>query len=139
MFHSDNLLKKNSFPLSHRPTLLRKVSRGEYLFNRALFAAVMSICALASARARDCAIFSDNWDLETLKEPSSEIFYEAAKQTIPEDLSTARGLDSLRAYALLALTDIQHGQIRVMHQHLGLYHSLVAMDSLHDEANGLMK
>lgn len=95
----------------------------------------MAACALASARVRDGAIYSDSWDLATLREPSSEVFYEASKNAIPDELSIARGLDYLRAYALLALVDIQYGQIRAMHHHLGLYHSLVAMDGLHDEAN----
>lgn len=37
--------------------------------------------------------------------------------------------------ALLALYGIQVGKIDIMHQYLGLYHSLVSMDSLHDEKN----
>lgn len=59
----------------------------------------------------------------------------AAKDTIPKDLSKARGLDYMRACALLAIACIQNGEIRVMHHYLGLYHALVAMDGLHDEAN----
>ena len=41
----------------------------------------------------------------------------------------------MRTCALLALFGIQVGKIEIMHQYLGLYHSLVAMDGLHDEKN----
>ena len=46
-----------------------------------------------------------------------------------------QGLDWLRTCGLLALYGIQAGKINIMHQYLGLYHSLVAMDGLHDEKN----
>ena len=95
----------------------------------------MSICALASARARDGALFSDRWSASTLNDPPSETFYAAATEQIPCDLSTARSFDYMRACALLAITSIQYGQIRKLHQYLGIYHALVAMDGLHDETN----
>jgi hypothetical protein len=45
------------------------------------------------------------------------------------------GLDWLRTCGLLALYGIQVGKINIMHQYLGIYHSIVAMDGLHDEKN----
>lgn len=95
----------------------------------------MAVCAIASARARDGALFPGRWDLEHFKNPTSESFFAAAKETIPQDLSGMRGLDWMRTCALMALYGIQVGRIEIMHQYLGLYHSLVAMDSLHDEKN----
>lgn len=95
----------------------------------------MSICALASARAKDGALFSEKWDLDTLREPSSEVFFDAARETIPKDLTTARSFNYMRACASLAITAIQYGQVRVMHQYIGLYHAFVAMDGLNDESN----
>ena len=44
-------------------------------------------------------------------------------------------LNTLRAHAILALAAIQDGKIRDMHEHLGRYHTIVAMERLHDEAN----
>lgn len=41
----------------------------------------------------------------------------------------------MRACAILAITNIQCGQIRLFHQNLAWYHAIVAMDGLHDEAN----
>jgi hypothetical protein len=95
----------------------------------------MAICAIASARARDGALFPGRWDPEHFKNPTSESFFAAAKETIPQDLSGMRGLDWMRTCALMALYGIQVGRIEFMHQYLGLYHSLVAMDNLHDEKN----
>ena len=95
----------------------------------------MSICALASARARDGALNTARWNTRALIEPPSEAFYEAAKASIPKDLTAARGLDYMRACALLSIMSIQYGQIKAMHHYLGLYHTLVAMDGIHDEEN----
>lgn len=95
----------------------------------------MGVCALASARARDGAVFSNHFDPDLLNEVDSETFFDAAKEQIPVNLVTARDHNCMRACALLAITSIQYGHIRLMHHHLGMYHALVAMDGLHDEAN----
>jgi hypothetical protein len=95
----------------------------------------MAICALSSARARDGALFPGRWGAEHFKNPSSESFFAAVRETIPQDLTVMRGLDWMRTCALLALYGIQVGKIEIMHQYLGLYHSLVAMDNLYDEKN----
>jgi hypothetical protein len=130
-----NLVDLHRFPLFHRQTLLRKVATRDYLSDRALYAAIMSMCALASARARDGALFPGRWIPSYFRQPSSESFYAAARDAIPRDLSAMRGLDWMRTCALLALVGIQVGKVEIMHQYLGLYHSLVAMDGLHDEKN----
>lgn len=124
-----------SFPLFHRPTFLRSVSRGEFCTDRFLFAAVMAVCALASARARDGSLFSGRWNLAQLRDPPSETFYDAARDSIPINLITARDHNCMRACGILAITNIQCGQIRLFHQNLARYHAIVAMDGLHDEAN----
>lgn len=95
----------------------------------------MAACALASARARDGAIISSRWKHANLKTPTSQMFHDAARAALPIDLITAQQHDCLRAQALLAITALQNGQIRTMHQQLGRYHALVAMDGLHDEVN----
>jgi len=95
----------------------------------------MSICALASARARDGALFPGRWDITRFQDPSSEVFFTAAKEALPQDLSAMRGLDWMRTCVLMALYGIQVGKIDIMHQYFGMYHTLVNMDSLHDEKN----
>jgi hypothetical protein len=121
------------FPLFHRATLLRKVAERGYLKSKGLFAAVMSICALASARARDGALSPGRWDPAYFSQPTAETFYAAAKGVIPQDLASSRGLDYMRSCAMLALFGVQLGKVEIMHQYLGLYHTLVALDGLHDE------
>lgn len=54
------------FPFFHQPTTLKKVARGEFQSDRPFFTAIMAMCAIASARARDGAIFSGHWDLKVL-------------------------------------------------------------------------
>ena len=123
------------FPFFHRPTLLRRISTREYLSEKAFFAATMSICALASARARDGALYLSKWNQDYFREPASEDFLAAAIAALPSDWSTMKELDWMRTCAVLALLGIQVGNISMMHQYLGMYHSLMAMNGLHDEKN----
>lgn len=95
----------------------------------------MAICALASARARDGALLPGQWEPGHFQDPPSEDFFTAVKEAMPQDLSAMRGLDWMRTCALMALYGIQVGKMDIMHQYLGMYHSLVSMDSLHDEKN----
>ena len=121
------------FPFFHRPSFVRAISRGQHLKDRNLFAATLAVCALVSARIRDGAVTNPKWDISTLQETSSEVFYvKAAKQAV---LGKVSDLNLMRANAILALAAIQNGNIRDMHLHLGRYHTLVAMDGLHDESN----
>ena len=103
--------------------------------NRPLFASVMAVCALASARIRDGALFSNPQRLANLQSPSSEDFGTAAKGALPDDLGAVQEFDYLRAYALLAILSIQHSQHRAMQQYLGIYHVLVCINYFHDEAH----
>lgn len=94
----------------------------------------MAMCALVSRRVRDGAVSNPQWDLPSLQAVDTSTFMahataELASQKPVSDLNT------LRAHAILAITSIQTGNIKDMHFHLGLYHTLVAMDMLHDESN----
>jgi hypothetical protein len=115
--------------------MLARLENRDYLTDHSFFADIMSICALASARVRDGAVFPGRRDIIRLQEPAPEIFFVAAKEAIPGDLSKMRGLDWMRTCAMLAIYGIQVGKIDIMHQYLGMYHTLVSMDSLHDEKN----
>lgn len=123
------------FPIFHIPTMIRRTANRDYLTDDAFFADVMAVCALSSERVRDGALFPGRWEPEYFQTPPPELFFAAAKDAIPQDLTAMQGLDWLRACGLLALYGIQAGKINIMHQYLGLYHSLVAMDGLHDEKN----
>lgn len=93
----------------------------------------MAMCALASARARDGGLYSNQRSPSQLSHPPPEVFSAAAKESIPPNLAAARGIDFMRACAILSVAAIQNGQIREMHQYLGMYHTLSIMEGLHDE------
>jgi hypothetical protein len=95
----------------------------------------MAVCALASARARDGALFSGRYDASLFKEPPSEAFFAAARDVIPKDLTQGKTFDYLRACGVLAITGIQYGDIDVMQQYLGYVHTFVNMRRLYDENN----
>ncbi|GAB1200347.1 hypothetical protein APSETT444_009717 [Aspergillus pseudonomiae] len=93
----------------------------------------MAMCSLASARARDGALYSNRRSPSQLSHPPPEVFWTAAAESIPRNLAAARGIEYMRACAILSITAIQNGQIREMHKYLGHYHTLSIMEGLHDE------
>lgn len=123
------------FPFFHRPTLRRRISRGEHMTDRSFFSSVMALCALSSARARDGALYSRTWDLQSLSSPTSEDYFRAAEDSIPHGAALTQDFDYMRATSLLAITSIQYGKSQLMSYHLSVYHSFVAVGGLHDEAN----
>jgi len=123
------------FPYFHRATLLRRVSRGEYATDRALFSSVLAMCALSSARVRDGALYTGKWDANALQSPSSEELFEAAKEAIPHDATLSQNFDYARAYALLAICCIQYGDTPRMNYYIGLYQGFISVGGLQDESN----
>lgn len=123
------------FPFFHRPSLLRRVSRCEYWSDRPLYASVMAMCALTSARIRDGALYSKNWTFEALQEPSSETFFEAARKAMPDSAPLTHTFDFgyTRACALLALVSIQYGKSNQMNYWSGMYHTYISVGRFHDE------
>ncbi|KAJ4211699.1 hypothetical protein NW759_012301 [Fusarium solani] len=122
------------FPFFHEPSFIRRIARAEYASKSTLFAVTMALCALVSSRVRDGSVTNPKWDLEPLRALDPEAFYARARQQLL-DLTAESDINILRAHAILAIAAIQNGRIRDMHQHLGTYHTLVAMDGLHDESN----
>ncbi|KAK0264163.1 hypothetical protein B0A54_12693 [Friedmanniomyces endolithicus] len=120
------------FPLFHVPSLREKLHQRLHLTDRGFFASVMAACALAAARVRDGAT-CDYRHLTESPEKALEIFFAAATDAIGKDFSKAHGLGSMRACGLLAVTAIEYGQIRTMHEYLGKYMTLRAMQQCHDE------
>ncbi|TAQ90244.1 hypothetical protein B7494_g1415 [Chlorociboria aeruginascens] len=123
------------FPIFHRPSFMRRITSREYLSDHACFAEVMSMCALASARARDGALLPGRWAPGHFDDPLPEKFYRAASSVVPSNLNSMKGLDWMRTCSLLALYGIQVGRVEIMHKFLGLYLSLVAADNFQDEKN----
>lgn len=110
--------------------------RGEYQTDPRMFAVTMAMAALSSARVRDGAVFSKKWNLPTLADPASEMFFAEAEHSLRERREhTSVELEYLQTAALLAITAIQHGKRRLMYTYLGLYHSFIDMDGAHDEVN----
>lgn len=134
-FDNDPNSNYSRFPLFHIPSLRRRLASKDYLTDHSFFADIMAICTLASARARDGALLPGQWEPDHFQQPPPEELFAVVKEVMPHELGSMRGLDWMRTCALMALFGIQVGKIEIMHQYLGIYHSLVAMDSLHDEKN----
>ncbi|KAL2822406.1 hypothetical protein BJX63DRAFT_121160 [Aspergillus granulosus] len=121
------------FPLFHWPSFMRALENLDYLKDEGLFASTMAMCALASARARDGALYSNRWNSQQLANPPSEVFWSAAKESVPRDLAAAKGTEYMRTCAILSIASIQNGQIQDMQKYLGTYHTIAVMDGLYDE------
>lgn len=122
------------FPFFHQPSFTRRISRADYLSDRSLFADTMAICSLVSSRVRDGAVSNPTWDLSSILAISPDSFYVQAETQL-RHLEGKSDIDTLRAHAIMSIASIQNGKPKEMHLHLGTYHTLVAMDGLHDEAN----
>jgi hypothetical protein len=124
------------FPFFHQPSFTRKISRAEYNTNKPLFATTMAVCALVSGRVRDGSVMNPRWDVQALqRETLPDTFYIEAKRQLLEDGCENADFNILRGHAIMAITAIQNGKIRDMHHHVGIYHTLMAMDGLQDEGN----
>ncbi|KAH7303206.1 fungal-specific transcription factor domain-containing protein [Stachybotrys elegans] len=124
------------FPLFHQPSFIRRISRAEYTTSKSIFATTMAVCALVRSRVRDGSVTNPHWDLQSLQEVPPDAFYRAAEAQLEHgNTPQAPNLDILRAHAILAITSIQNGRVRDMQQHMGMYHTLVAIEGLHDESN----
>ena len=121
------------FPLFHGPELWSRIKKREHLTNRSFFASIMGACALASARARDGAVDGGHGFDRNGREAQAEIYFSAAQDAIFKDLHKAQGVGYMKACGLLALTAIQFGQISMLHQYLGHFCTLSAMQQFHDE------
>ncbi|EHK23792.1 uncharacterized protein TRIVIDRAFT_133587, partial [Trichoderma virens Gv29-8] len=124
------------FPFFHQPSFTRKISRAEYNTNQSLFATTMAVCALVGGRVRDGSVMNPRWDVQALqRETLPDTFYAEAKRQLLDNGVESSDFNILRGHAIMAITAIQNGKIRDMHHHLGIYHTLMAMDGLHDEVN----
>jgi hypothetical protein len=119
----------------HFPTLKAKIQLQIYKTDRAFFTCLMAVCALSLARVRDGAVANlpSNVSLP-LAEARPEAFHAAAEAAFPSRLVDAQEFDYLRASGVLAILAIQNGETKLMHQHLGNYLTLVALEGLYDEA-----
>ncbi|KAL2209424.1 hypothetical protein CC79DRAFT_676228 [Sarocladium strictum] len=122
------------FPFFHRPSWMYRISRAQYTTDKELYATTMAVCALVSSRVRDGSVTNPKWDVGRLRQPKPEVFYAEARKQLAS-LDTCTSLNVLRARAILAIAAIQNGDMREMRWQLGMYHSLVAADGLHDEVN----
>lgn len=122
------------FPFFHQPSFTRRISRAAYMNDKPLFAVTMAICSLVGTRVRDGAVCNPEWDLSAIRAISPHDFYVQANAQLGH-FEADTNIDTLRAHAILAIASIQNGKIKDMHLHLGTYHTLVAMDALHDESN----
>lgn len=95
----------------------------------------MSACAIAAGRVEDGSVLTSTSSRPSKPEVKPKIFFAAAEESLPHDITKATSLDALRAYPLLALAAIQGRKIEVMHKYIGQYFAILSIRRWHDEEN----
>lgn len=115
--------------------MIQRVMNGDYMTDPSFFACTMTLCALASARAADGALFPGRWNSQMLRMPPANFFLGAAKSVMARELCSLKGLNWLRTCGLIALYGVQINNVTIINGYLGMYYSLVSIDNLHHEEN----
>jgi hypothetical protein len=115
--------------------LLDRINRKVYLKDRNFFATIMSACAIAAGRVEDGSVPATTAGQLNHPEVKPSIFFAAAEESLPQDITKVTSLDVLRTYPLLALAAIQGRKIEVMHKYIGQYFAILTIRRWHDEGN----
>lgn len=122
------------FPFFHKGSLMRRVVQGHHRTDAPFAAAIAALCGLVSARVRDGALYKPRRDSSPATQAiSSQAFFKASEEMLPKSASLTQHLGYMQACVLLALTSIQYGHSTSTQYYLNLYHTFVAVGSLHDE------
>lgn len=93
----------------------------------------MALCALSSCHIKNGAILGAR-DPVLASFEESAVYLEDAQSAIPHAIQDQDIFDYLQAISTLVLVAIQIGDASLLHQYLGLYHTLTAKHALHDES-----
>jgi hypothetical protein len=117
----------------HWPTFSGDIHRKRYVEDQSLFALTMAVCAMASARLRDGAYLpASSPTLDPASAPSSEIFYRACLNAIPE--LGKYEFNFMRTEALLGMLCLQYNDSHGAQAHRHRYLAMCAETNFHDES-----
>ncbi|KAF5612739.1 c6 transcription factor [Fusarium tjaetaba] len=126
------------FPIFDQQPLLHEWHTSDLSSDRCSFSYLMGLCALSLSHIKDGAVLPSRQELFTTAAPPTgllPVFIDNAERSIPAD---ARGQDAFRylpTIASLVLVAFQTRHSSLHHRYLGLFHSLIAAQNLHEEVN----
>ncbi|CAO2650346.1 Nn.00g016380.m01.CDS01 [Neocucurbitaria sp. VM-36] len=97
------------------------------------YTSLIAMCALSGQHTKHGSLFSNDMDLEKLDADAGSYLSEALT-LVSSEASDQLDLERIRSYSFLALLGTQTANSSMTHKYLGLYHSMCAKFSLHDEA-----
>lgn len=98
------------------------------------YASLISMCALSAQHAQQGSLFEDDRPLRELA-ASAEPYLTEATSLVLAQQPDVLDLELIRSCGFLALFGIQTGNRTMIHKYLGMYHSVCAQFSLHDESH----
>ncbi|CVL12484.1 uncharacterized protein FPRN_15080 [Fusarium proliferatum] len=126
------------FPIFDQQPLLLEWHRSDLSSDRCSFSYLMGLCALSLSHIKDGAVLPSREETFTTAPLATEllpVFIDNAERSIPTDV---RGQDAFRylpTIASLVLVAFQTRHSSLHHRYLGLFHSLIAEQNLHEEVN----
>ncbi|EGY20189.1 uncharacterized protein VDAG_02205 [Verticillium dahliae VdLs.17] len=121
------------FPFFAESVLVDEWERTSLSSSRPTFARLMAICALSSCHVRDGAVFSLRI-APTVPAKHQQSYLEDARRAIPSDISAADSFQYLQTLGTLSLAAIQLGDAPLLHETLGLYHTVMAQHNFQNES-----
>ncbi|KAM0493389.1 hypothetical protein ACHAP9_007460 [Verticillium nonalfalfae] len=121
------------FPFFAESVLVDEWERTSLSSSRPAFARLMAICALSSCHVRDGAVFSLRI-APTVPAKHQQSYLEDARRAIPSDISAADSFQYLQTLGTLSLAAIQLGDAPLLHETLGLYHTVMAQHNFQNES-----
>ncbi|KAM0274366.1 hypothetical protein ACHAQH_007903 [Verticillium albo-atrum] len=121
------------FPFFAETVLIDEWERTSLSSSRAAFARLMAVCALSSCHVRDGAVFSLGI-APSVPARHQRAYLEDARRAIPSDVSAADSFQYLQTLGTLSLAAIQLGDAPLLHETLGLYHTVMAQHNFQNES-----
>jgi hypothetical protein len=98
------------------------------------YASLIAMCALSAQHAQQGSLFEADEPLGDLAAGAQSYLTEGLNLVMEQQQPDVLDLEYIRACGFLALFGIQTGNRSMIHKYLGMYHSVCARFSLHDES-----
>ncbi|KAF5244269.1 hypothetical protein FANTH_7779 [Fusarium anthophilum] len=126
------------FPIFDQQPLLHEWHTSDLSSDRCSFSYLMGLCAISLSHIKDGAVLPSREEVLTTAAPATgllSVFIDNAERSIPTHVRGQDAFSYLPTIASLVLVAFQTRHSSLHHRYLGLFHSLIAEQNLHEEVN----
>lgn len=128
-----NANEYSSFPLFCERELWVRWRDKTFPADRSQYTSLVAMCALSAQHTQHGSLFTNDIDLDELETDTGSYLQEALS-LLSSEAPDEFELERVRSYGFLALLGTQTANSSMTHKYLGLYQSMCAKFSLHDES-----